>query len=89
MKNMDKNSIRTSIVTDLDGYEHILSDAFGRPVSVELVYDGLEITDMVKSREVETDEIMKVLEGYFGVKEITSIHIDDEENVGVWITFKE
>lgn len=44
---------------------------------------------MTSDDSLDTNILHAKLTGYFDVKEITSIHSDDCDCIGVWITYKD
>lgn len=64
----------------LDEFEMLFETAYGRPVTVFCEMDGITV-------DAEED-ICRVLSTYLD-KKVTSVHIDDCEPTGVWITYKE
>lgn len=70
----------TSIVMLVDEFKMLFETAYGRPVTVFCETDGITV-------DAEED-ICRVLSTYLD-KKVTSVHIDDCEPAGVWITYKE
>lgn len=70
----------TSIVMLVDEFEELCKAAYGRPVTVTCEMDGISI-------DAEED-VNKTLSAYLD-KTVTSVHMDDCEPAGVWITYKE
>ena len=86
MKNVRTEQLKTVIVMACDEYEQILSKIFNEKVIIHTDLDGIWY-------EVNADDDFEAnlnacLANYFGVTEVTSIHADDCEEVGIWITYK-
>lgn len=70
----------TSIVMLVEEFEEFCKAAYGHPVDVTCEMDGIFI-------DAEED-VTEILSAYLN-KTVTSVHIDDCEPAGVWITYKE
>ena len=70
-----------------DDFEYALDEALGTDINVEYELDGITISD--EDDCIDTDKVREALAKYFEVREVTSFHIDDCEEVGVWIVYKD
>lgn len=86
MKNITPYMLKTCIYLDSERFDEILNEVFGPDIRAEYSLDGISV--FYETAEEEPDVKEKLAE-YFGVSEITSIHIDDCEYIGVWICYKE
>ena len=106
MKNVRDSQLRTSIVISHEEFDHILSELTSNMVKASYTLEGIDYEPNYHWGEVLPEDEMeayvdenfyeditkfyKKLAGYFDVKEVTSIHIDDcDSPVGVWITYKD
>jgi hypothetical protein len=87
MRNIREDQIRTAIIMSSEEYEQTVSEALGKEIAVHFEMDGLWYETKTED-EVEDEDIKKGLSEYFDVQ-VTSIHIDDCEESGVWICFIE
>lgn len=87
MKNVNEYMLKTCIYMPADEYEELLKELFGEYLRVDFTLEGLG----VEYNNITCDEpdIASKLAEYFDVKEITSIHIDDCDYMGVWIVYKD
>ena len=49
--------------------------------------EGLDIC--TNEDVIDIDELHKGLAKYFDVKEVTSVHIDDCDFIGVWVVYRD
>lgn len=83
MRNVSPYCVKTSIVKSADEFLDDIRAATGEPdANICIEYDGITI-------DCETDNIEECLAKFYDVKEVTSLHIDDCDFAGVWITFKD
>ena len=86
MKNVRTEQLRTVIVMACDEYEQVLSEIFNKKVIVHTDLDGIWY-------EVDADDDFENLNAhlanYFGVAEVSTVHADDCDYAGIWITYKE
>lgn len=87
MKHVKYNQIKKCIFKELDEFRQDVSTFFGSDTTVE--YDGDGIIIEANEEALYTEEIFSGLSIFYGVKEITSIHTDNCEVVGVWIVYKD
>lgn len=91
MKNVRDVEKKNCILKTLSGFEKDLTKAFNTDVTVETDWDGLTINfaDDSQFKDWKTEDYNRVIAEYYGVSEVTSIHIDDCDEVGVWIVYKD
>ena len=87
MKNINKHSLKTCIFLDENEFTEILSNIFSGEITVDCDYEGIRVEH--DGECINSDELFWKLEEYFDVARITSLHIDDCDTVGIWITYKE
>lgn len=92
MKNTEKVSFKTSMFMTFDDYRDLISELSDGLKEVAWdTSDGLYYEDSQKA--IDTDNYLeelnveKMLSEYFDT-EVTSVHCDDCEFVGVWIVYK-
>lgn len=88
MKNVNDYQLKKCIFLTNEEFGRIIHDSF-KDIVIEYSLDGFTI---YKGDEdvVNTEELHKVLEEYFDVEKITSIHIDDcDYPIDVWIVYKD
>lgn len=89
MKNIREYQLKKCIFMSSDEYERIIKEIFGQNIDVEFTLDGMIIGELDDENEIYWDEIASNLARYFDVKEVTSVHMDDIDAIGVWICYKE
>lgn len=87
MKNVNDMQIKKCIFKELDEFKQDVAAFFGNDTTVECYDDGIVIE--ANEDALYTEEILAGLAKYYDVKEVTSIHIDDCEVVGLWIVYKD
>ena len=83
--------LKTCIFMETEQYTNILEEIFGPKIRVDFSMDGIWVGydyDEYNETTEEPDVEAKLAE-YFGVSEVTSIHVDDCDEIGVWICYKE
>ena len=83
MKNVEKTMLKTAIFIDKDRFEQLLYDLTGGETDDDFV-GGTYITDGI----YVTDDALEKMKAYFDVN-ITSIHADDADTVGIWIVYRD
>ena len=87
MKNVRENQLKKCIFMEADEFKKVFANVFGEydedtnEIEVEFGYDGIYFC------AISNEDVYKELSKYFDV-EITSIHIDDFDVMGVWIVYK-
>ena len=87
MKNVRENQIKKCIFLESEEFTNVIHEVLGNDVYVNFTLEGLDIcTD---DNVVDIGELHEGLAKYFDVKEVTSVHIDDADFIGVWIVYKD
>lgn len=88
MKNVRENQLKKCIFVDSEEFTAIVQGLFeNENVDVTYTLEGLDIcTD---NDVVDVGELYEGLTKYFDVKEVTSVHIDDADFIGVWVVYKD
>lgn len=94
MKNVQEWQLKKCIFMSSDEYDKIVKLLFGSHIEVEFSCDGMwvgnpnaDVLDEVC--EISLDELFEKLAEYFDVKQVTSVHMDDCDEIGVWICYKD
>ena len=86
MKNVNKDMLEKCICITLDEFIRVIRETLGNNVCVEANWDGVSIgTD---EDCIDHEEVCAALAQYFGVKEVTTYHMDDWEYGYIWICYK-
>lgn len=88
MQNVRPTQLKTAIILTLDEYKEVVNTVAPHTY-IHCETDGLWYERDEGFPEIEEDELRHMLAPHFGVAEITSIHIDDCDYVGVWLIYKE
>ena len=83
MKNVENTMLKTAIFMECDRFEKLLYELTGDAADDDFV-GGIYITDNI----YVSDETLEKLKEYFDVN-ITSIHADDADTVGIWIVYRD
>lgn len=86
MQNVTESMLKTSIFMTSDDFTRIVTHLFPG-IHVDYALDGISYN--YEDDGLDTDMLYTKLAEYFDVKEITSIHSDDCDYIGVWITYKD
>lgn len=93
MKNVNKYQKKTCIFLTLEEYEEVLTHIFGTTIVVHTDLDGIWYETCPSRADMIDDNfensINNHLAKHYDVKEVTSVHADDCEKVGIWIAYKE
>ena len=87
MKNVRENQLKKCIFMEAEEFKKVFVDVFGEydedtnEIDVEFDLDGIYFC------AISNEDVYTELSKYFDVN-ITSIHIDDCECVGVWICYR-
>ena len=89
MKNVEKWQLKTCIFMDMDEFDEIIKNVISKDIIVTYgLVDGIYFENKNKPEEfINERDIYKELAKYFDVKTITSIHIDDFDEIGVSICY--
>lgn len=86
MKNITKEQLRKSIFMRLSDFEEVIENAIP---GIQISYcEEILFYNTDGGRTVEQKEIYDELSKYFDVY-VTSVHADSNDDVGVWIIYKE
>ena len=86
MKNVRPNQLKKCIFLTQTEMEEILSEILQKTVTVNVSLYGLEPCTE-DDDDIDDGYMRQVLSEYFDV-DVTSIHIDDCDYVGVWVAYK-
>lgn len=90
MKNVNMNQLKKCIFFTLEDFEQTINEVFHTGgIIAEVSYDGLTVYNGATGKTYDTPEIAERLCEYFGINEIESIHADDCEMPGIWITYND
>ena len=87
IKNTKDWQLKKCIFLSDNEFETIMQKSFGDDVRVEFSSDGIWVDSDSRDTIISTDEINDRLSNYYGVT-VTSVHIDDYDEVGVWVCYK-
>ena len=85
MRNVRENQLKKCIFKLYSEFEKDVIDALGDDVEVSCDYDNIYFE--CNEEPLCTEEVLGGMSKYYDV-EVTSIHIDEYEPVGVWIVYK-
>ena len=85
MKNVRDTILKKCIFLTTDEFESIIKSLFG---FADITYEMDGMTIYGHDDVINTDLLHDRLAKYFDVEKITSIHIDDCDEIGVWIVYK-
>ena len=90
MKNVKENQLKKCIFMELETFTDMIEKITDGLLTVECE-DGIYMTNSQKAGDTNTwwnEDILETLSKHFDV-EVTSLHSDNYEDVGVWICYKE
>lgn len=87
MRNVRLDQLKKCIFLTQTELENILSEILQKTVTVNISLYGLEPCTE-DDEDIDDYYMCQVLSEYYGVQ-VTSIHIDDCDYVGVWVVYKE
>ena len=87
MKNVRTNQLKKCICVETEDFTAIVKGLFGEGMYVTYTTEGLDIC--TNEDVIDIDELHESLASYFDVKEVTSVHIDDCDFIGVWVVYKD
>lgn len=88
MNNIRPNQLKTAIFLDFDEYQKLVNTLFPH-THVHCETDGLWYEREEGLPEFENGDLYAAMAKHFDVYEVSSVHIDDCDYVGVWIVYKE
>ena len=86
MKNVRESQLKKCIFLTEEEMNNILKEIYDFPVKVHFSMDGLWYDS---EEDIDDETVKQDLRDYFGVQEVTSIHIDDCDYVGIWVCYKD
>lgn len=89
MKNVKEWQKKTCIFMETEEFDDIIRYLFGKEVETEYSLEGIWIGYQNGDAWIDEAEIESGLAEFFDVKEVTSIHIDDWDPMGVWICYRD
>ena len=88
MKNVRENQLKTCIFLTTEELEEIMGKIFDTKVIIHCSLEGAWYETPLKDLDIDDDTLCAELSEYFDVN-VTSMHIDDCEYVGVWVCYKQ
>ena len=85
MKNVKEKQLKNCIVVSVAEMENILEKIYGEKITVHVSLDGLWYE--AENIDVDDESLLLDLANYFDVKQVTSVHCDDCDYVGIWICY--
>lgn len=87
MRNVRVTQLRSCIVLESEEYDYVLSRIYpDSEVSTEYTLEGISIE--IDGELPDTDDLHERLAKYYDVEKVTSVHMDDCDNIGVWIVYE-
>lgn len=86
MKNVKDYQLKKCIFMETEEFDRIIKTVFGNNYEAEFSLEGIDVSS--DEDGLTCEEINEGLSKYFDV-EVTFTHIDDCDNIGVWICYKE
>ncbi len=88
MKNVRENQLKKCIFMETEDFEEVFVNVFGEydedTNEVDVEFDTV---DGIYFCGISNEDVYTELSKYFDVN-VTSIHIDDFDTIGVWICYK-
>lgn len=85
MKNVREYQLKKCIFKEYDEFKRDVAEILGNDVEISCDYDGIYFE--ANEDALCTEEVLAGMSKYYDV-EVTSIHIDDCEVIGVWICYR-
>lgn len=86
MKNVSADRLKKCIFADLPIFEQDVKKAIADDVKIFCDYEGISFKQ--GNSYLDINWVQEKLSKYYGV-DVTSIHIDDYDEVGVWVVYVE
>lgn len=86
MKNVMEYQLKKCIFMETEDFDRVIKTVFGEEFEADFGLDGISVWS--RAEGLSEKEINEGLSKYFDVT-ITSVHIDDFDDIGVWICYKE
>lgn len=85
MKNVKEYQLKKCIFKEYDEFKRDVAEILGDDVKISCDYEGIYFE--CNEEPLYTEEVLAGMSKYYDV-EVTSIHIDDCEVIGVWICYR-
>ena len=86
MKNVKENQLKKCIFMETEEFNGIIKRVFGEEFEADFGLDGISVWS--RAEGLSEKEINEGLSKYFDVT-ITSVHVDDFDDMGVWICYRD
>ena len=86
MKNVKDYQLKKCIFMETEEFDKIIKSIFGENYEAEFSLDGIDVSSEFDG--LTNEELNEGLSSYFDVT-VTSVHIDDCDEIGVWVCYKE
>lgn len=86
MKNVMEYQLKKCIFMETEDFDKVIKAVFGEEFEADFGLDGISVWS--RAEGLSEKEINEGLSKYFDVT-ITSVHIDDFDDIGVWICYME
>lgn len=87
MKNVRENQLKKCIFLNQCDFQQILCEVFDTNVYIHYSLEGCWY-EADNDLDISDNDICVELSKYFDVN-VTSVHIDDCEDIGIWVVYKE
>lgn len=91
MKNVADYQLKKCIFLTAEEFENVLKEVYpDNEVNVNYDMDGITVDIDDESSDPSDDlELLEKLANYYDVADVTSVHMDDCDYIGVWIAYTE
>lgn len=86
MKNVKDYQLKKCIFMETEEFNGIIKTVFGNEFEADFGLDGISVWS--RAEGLSEKEINEGLSKYFDVT-VTSVHVDDFDDIGVWICYIE
>lgn len=86
MKNVKDYQLKKCIFMETEEFNGVIKKVFGDEFEADFGLDGICVWS--RAEELEDVDINNGLSEYFDVN-VTSVHIDDYDSIGVWICYRD
>jgi hypothetical protein len=86
MKNVKDYQLKKCIFMETEEFDNIIKSIFGENYEAEFSLEGIDVSSEFDG--LTNEELNEGLSSYFDVT-VTSVHIDDCDEIGVWVCYKE
>lgn len=89
LKNVNEKEIKKALCLSESRFNNVLERVSGGKIRAEYCLDGI-IFNTTNDETIEDVDaiVLKKLSEYFGVT-VTSVHMDDYDDIGVWVIYTE